>query len=120
MKKKPDERRGGYRGVRDFSTGLTPRQEVDTRRAQLLAIEIARQRGLLIEKTTVEAGIRECAEVIQSDLFGALPSRCATVLGGKKKNAEQVRLVVRQIVDEIVGNWISAEIVPQEAKPKEP
>jgi hypothetical protein len=63
--------------------------------------------------------MRECAEVIQSDLYGVLPSRCASVLGGKKRTAEQIRQAVLAIINDVAGNWINAEIIPKESKPNE-
>jgi len=117
--KKPVNKGGGYPGPRDPVTGMTPRQIVDTRRGQLLAIQIAKERAALVLKSEVDAGMRECSSVIGSDLFGALPSRLATVLGGGKHTAEQVRQVALEIISEMVRNWIQAEIIPKESKPDE-
>lgn len=110
--------RGGYRGLRDPATGRTPREELYHVQTQRQLLELAKDRGLLVPQSEVVAGLRECAEVIQSDLYGALPSRCATVLGGKKNSAERVRRNVLKIVDDIVANWVSAEVAPGEAKPE--
>ena len=117
--KKRVNKGGGYPGPRDPATGFTPRQLVDSRRAHLLGLEIAEKSGALVKKSEVEEARRQTADVLQSDLFGALPSRCATELGGKLFTAEQVRSVVLKIVYDIVGNWIDAEIVPKESKPNE-
>jgi len=108
----------GYVGLRDPKTGMTPREklyDIQTRRQML---ELAKDQKQLVYKAEVEAGMRECANVIQSNLYGVLPSRCATELGGKKLTAEQVRQVVLGIVGDMVGGWISAEIVAKEAAPK--
>jgi len=100
-----------YKQVRD-AVGMTPRQQVDARRAMLLGIEIKEKMGELVKASEVEAERRECANVLQSDLFGALPSRCVTELFGKKLSAEQMRQKIIGVVREIVGGWTNAKIIP--------
>lgn len=77
---------------------------------------IGQSQGNSISIDKIEAANRECAEVIQSDLFGALPAQCATAIAGKKMTSEQVRSEVLKIVDGIVSSWINAEIIPTESK----
>ena len=113
MESKPKHR--GRRPVPLGPDGLTPRQLVDFRRAILLQIQIAKERGELVQKSAVDAGLKEAAEVIQSDLFGVLVSRCATELSSRKLAPEKVKVIVTRIVHDIVSAWAQAEIVPQEA-----
>lgn len=105
----------GRRPVPLGADGLTPRQLVDSRRAMLLGIQIAKERGELVEKAVVDAGMREAAEVIRSDLFGVLPSRCTTELCNRKLAPEKVRAIVTKIVHDMVTGWVQAEIVTADA-----
>lgn len=105
----------GRRPVPLGPDGLTPRQLVDSRRAILLGIQIAKERGELVEKSVVEAGLREAAEVIQSDLFGVLVSKCVTALCNRKLAPEKVKALVTKIVHDVVSGWAQAEIVPKES-----
>jgi len=107
--------RGGYRGVRDSKTGLTPYQELIKVKTERERIQLARERGELVEKSVVLAGLKEAAEVIQSDLFGVLPSRCVTELCNRKLAPEKVRAIVTKIVHDVVSVWVQAEIVPKES-----
>lgn len=105
----------GRRPIPLSADGLTPRQLVDSRRAVLLGLQIQKERGELVEKAVVLAGLREAAEVIQSDLFGVLPSRCVTELCNRKLAPEKVRAIVTKIVHDVVSVWVQAEIVPKES-----
>ena len=106
---------GGYRGVRNPKTGLTPYQELIKVKTARERIQLARERGELVEKSVVEAGLREAAEVIQSDLFGVLVSKCVTALCNRKLAPEKVRAIVTKIVHDVVSGWVQAEIVPEES-----
>lgn len=108
---------GGYRGVRN-PEGLTPYQELLKIKTARETIQLKRERGELVEKAVVDAGMREAAEVIRSDLFGLLPSRCTTELCNRKLAPEKVRAIVGKIVHDMVTGWVQAEIVTPDSIPK--
>jgi len=108
------KKRGGA-APRD-DDGFTPRQLVDCRRAELLRLEIAEKNRDLVLRSAVLADRRADAEVVQSDLYGALPARIATEIAGRKLNAAEVKAAVLRVVDELVAGWISGEILDEGVK----
>ncbi len=97
-----EKRRPGYAGSRD-AEGLTPRQRLDTRKAELAELELKERRGELIPRDKVEAERSETAQIIKADL-GALPMQIGAAL---RLAPDQVR-VVGEIVAAMVGGWTSA------------
>lgn len=96
--------RGGYRGARD-DEGLTPRQRLDALKADLASLDLAKQRGELVNRADVEAGHAEMREVIRADLLGTLPLRVSLALADKALPAREVRAVVLDAVREVLASW---------------
>ncbi len=101
---------GGYRGQRN-ENGLTPRQLLDSRKAELLQMEILQKQGELCRKDEVLAGLKEAAEVIQSDLYGTLVSKLVSALAGRKTPPSRFHEACTAIVDEIVKSWEKNSLV---------
>ena len=101
----------GYGGFRDKNTQMTPRQLLDYRKAQLAEMELAQKKGELVPYSEVEAGLKEAAEVIQSDLYGTLISRCVGEFANQKLSPQEVRERIKRIIDEIVKSWSEAELI---------
>ena len=95
---------------------MTPKERLETRKAELAELEIAQKRGELIKRSEVEAEQQECAEVLGSDLYGALPPRIAGLLAGRTLTAPEIRKVVLECIDEMVAGWVTSEIVPKPIK----
>jgi len=92
---------------------MTPRQRLDYYHSERAKTELKKLQGSLVSKQVVNAGLKEAAEVIQSDLFGALPQRLAGILGGRTLSAEEVRQAVVGVVGEIVTGWTAGGLVPE-------
>lgn len=97
----------GYAGSRD-ADGLTPRQRLDLRKAELAEIELAVRRGELVSKADVDKAEAEAAEILRNDLGYTLPATLASRLSGRVFHAHEVRTVVQEVVREMVGRWQSA------------
>jgi len=110
--------RGGYRGMRDPKTGLTPREEYYKIQTQRNALELAKERKLLVALSEVEAAHAEMREVIKADLLGALPLRMAALMAGKKLQAHEVRSTALKAVNEMLRRWHKASIPTPEVKDK--
>ena len=106
----------GYRLHRD-ADGLTPRQRVDARKADLLEIELAQKRGDLVSRADVEARDKADAEVLRSDL-SALAPKLSSRLSGKVFSIVQVREIVMAELVVMVSHWQEAALVGKEAMPR--
>ena len=102
-----------YRQHRD-QLGLTPRQSVDMRRAELLAMELAVKRGELVERAVVDAAAAREAEVLRGDLF-ALPAALAGKLANKKFSHAKVRAIVDAALRDMVQRWVDANLTTKDA-----
>ena len=98
-------------------SGYTPRQLVDLRRGQLLSLEIAEKRKLLIPKDEVESEMAETNEIFRNDL-GALPDKLALKLSGRTFTIQEARAIIAQGIREMVLHWQEAELVGERAMPK--
>jgi len=108
--------KGQYKVVRD-KDGMTPRQRLDTRKAELAEIELAEKRGQLIPRAQVEASDQEAAEIIRMDLGYGLPSALASRLAGQAYTASEVRGIVMDEVRAMVARWHRGGSVVAEAVP---
>jgi len=91
--------------------GLTARQRVDTRKAELLEIQIAKERGELVGKDEVVAERRQVAEVIVSDLMsvgGRLSSRLASL-----KSSPEIKAAIDAEMLAIMHRWKDGGLVDE-------
>ena len=98
-----------YRIARD-ENDMTPRQRLDSLKADAQALANRIREGELCERTDVEAAHAEMREVLRSDLLGALPLRLAGELADRKQSAPQVRAVVLRAVNAMVASWSDAGV----------
>ena len=114
-KTNPDKRAAGKYSIARFEDGLTPKQRLDTANAQLRELEFRRETEKWQTKEEAERIAQETAEIIQADLYGALPLSLAGKLSGKVFTPTEVRQVVRAECDLMVRQWVKGERVSDEA-----
>ena len=112
---KPVRNRGGYAGPRDVKTGLTPRQRLDTAKAEAQEFNNKRERESWQTREQAEAAAQETAEVIQGDLYGTIPLALAGKLSGRVFTPAEVRAIIRAEIDAAVREWVKGERVSKEA-----
>lgn len=102
-----------YRVDRD-DEGLTPRQRLDALKADLAALELAKQRGDLVPRADVAAGHSEMREMVRKDMLGTLPLKLGFALADKAIPAREVREVALGIVREVLRGWAAGGVpVPE-------
>lgn len=107
--------KGLYAIARD-TEGMTPKQRLDSLKADAQELENKVRRGELLERDEVERAHAEMREVLRSDLVGALPLRLAGELSGRKMNPQSIRAAVLAAVSDMLKSWGDADIpTPQEA-----
>ena len=110
----PKGKRGGYRMPRN-ADGLTPKQRLDTAKAEAQEFENRRKREEWQTRADAEQAARETAEIIQSDLYGTIPLALAGKLSGRAFTPGEVRAIVRMEIDSAVRNWVKGGRVPPES-----
>lgn len=95
-----------YKIERD-AVGMTPRQRLDTRRAELAELELRKKRGELLDRSEVEHERRETAEILRSDL-GALAAKQAMLVAGKKLTVPQARTLLHGAIVVMTERWVEA------------
>jgi len=110
-------KRGPYNKTRD-AFGLSPRDRLDTAKAEAQEFENRRNREAWQTREQAEIAAKETAEIIQSDLYGTILLALAGKLSGRVFTPAEVRAIVRAEVDSAVQNWIKGDRVPKESGPK--
>lgn len=97
------------------SEGLTPKQRLDTAKAEAQEFENKRNREAWQTRAEAEAAAQETAEVIQADLYGAVPLALAGKLSGRVFTPAEVRQIVRAEIDAAVRQWVKGDRVSKGA-----
>lgn len=108
----------GYAGPRDKATGLTPKQRLDTAKAEAQEFENRKNLESWQTREQAEAAAQQTAETIQSDIYGTLPLDLAAKLSGKVFTPAEVRAIVRTSVDLMVRQWAKGGGVSDKAVAK--
>ena len=111
----PKQRKAGsgYAGPRDLATGLTPKQRLDTAKAEAQEFENKRDRENWQTRDQAETAAQETAEIIQADLYGTLPLALAGKLSGRAFTAPEIRIIIRNEIDGMVRQWVKGERVSE-------
>ena len=102
-------------GKRVDADGISPHDRLDIAKAEAQEFENRRERESWQTREQAEAAAQETAEVIQSDLYGALPLALAGKLTGRIFTAPEVRQIVRAEIDLMVRQWVKGERVSERA-----
>lgn len=90
--------------------GQTPRQRLDSAKADLTEHQLEVARGKYIEKAMVDQQRRECAEQASADLRHTLPLGVSEELAGKV-DPGVARDAVRRVVERIIVGWQQGGII---------
>jgi hypothetical protein len=114
-KTRPDKRAEGKYSIARFEDGLTPKQRLDTAKAEAQEFENRKNRENWQTREQAEAAAQQTAETIQSDIYGTLPLDLAAKLSGKAFTPAEVRAIVRTSVDLMVRQWVKGGGVSEKA-----
>jgi hypothetical protein len=110
----PDKRaEGKYSHAHFADTGLTPKQRLDTAKAEAQEFENKRDRENWQTRDQAETAAQETAEIIQADLYGTLPLALAGKLSGRAFTAPEIRIIIRNEIDGMVRQWVKGERVSE-------
>lgn len=109
-------RTGGYRRTRD-ADGMTPKERLETRKAELAELELAEKRRQLMKVSDHDAQEAEAAEIIRNDLGYQLPSALASALSGRVFTAQEVKRVSLDLIRAIIRRWNDGGQINKEAVP---
>jgi hypothetical protein len=107
-----------YSIIRD-SKDQTPRQRLDAARAEAVEFDNRRKRECWQTKEQAEAAAQETSEIISGDLFGTIPMNLAGKLCGRIFTPQEVRVIIRNEINECVKLWIKGDRVPESSIPKD-
>lgn len=114
IKPKTGYERGPYNKRRGHD-GLTPRERLDTAKAEAQEFDNRRERERWQTREQAEAAAQETAEVIQGDLYGTIPLALAGKLSGRVFTPAEVRAIIRAEIDSAVREWVKGERVSEKA-----
>ena len=117
IKPKTGYERGPY-NKRRGPDGLTPRERLDTAKAEAQEFANRRETEKWRTKEEAEARDQDTRELVQADLYSTLPLSLAGKLSGRVFNPGEVRQIVRAEVDVIVREWRKGERIPDGCMPK--
>lgn len=92
------------------------RARLTSAKADVAEMDRKRMRGELLSRAEVEHERRDTAEVLRSDL-GALSTRQASLVAGRKLSHVQARALLHGVIVEMVKRWHEAGNVEKEAIP---
>jgi len=106
--------RGPYNKKRG-EDGLTPRERLDTAKADAQEFENRKNLESWQTRAQAEAIAQETAEIIQADLYGTLPLSLAGKLSGRVFTPAEVRQIIRAEVDAVVKEWVKGDRVSEKS-----